>query len=196
MRKLVVPFLFCIWPFAVDAAEKVTSRTTKLDLARCKVIEPPDENVHAGTWSCKGHGSINIIQSSVDDRSYAAFGEDGMKHCAFRKTFGPFNTALSPVEWRLKGGKPFAAIERWSVVSGGEGKSVTWLVVNALRKGESCHVHYVAGSYPEANKAARRAADTLAAGFDCANDVPTVDSKIGAPPIDLISCGELVAQQQ
>jgi len=195
MRMSAAFSIFFLWPFAAEAAE-ITSSTTKFDLARCKIIEPADENVYAGTWSCKGFGGVSIVQSSADDRSYAAFGADGMKHCAFRKTFGPFNTALSPIEWRSKKGKPFAAIERWSVVEGGDGKSVTWLVVNALRKSDSCHVHYVAGSFPDANKAARRAADKLAPGFDCANDVPTVDSKIGPPPIDLISCSELIAQQQ
>ena len=194
MGKLVALFIFCLWPVVVMAGE-ATSSMTKFDLAHCKIIEPADQYVYAGTWACKGYGGVDIIQSSIDDRSYAAYGQDGIKHCAFRKTFGPFNTALSPVEWRIKNKKPFAAIERWSVANGENGSSITWLVVTALRKGESCPVHYVSGSYPDANKAARRAADTLAPGFDCANDVPTFDSSIGPPPIDLVSCTELAAQQ-
>jgi hypothetical protein len=193
MRKFAV-VIFCLGSVAAGATD-ITSSVTKFDLAGCKVIEPADEYVHAGTWTCKGYGAVSIIQSSTDDRSYAAFGQNGIKHCAFRKTFSPFNTALSPVEWRIKGGKAFAAIERWSVVKDDRGHSVTWLVVNALRKNDSCHVHYVDGSYPDANGAARRAADKLAPGFDCGNGVPTVDSKIGAPPIDLISCNDLAAQQ-
>ena len=70
------------------------------------------------------------------------------------------------------------------------GNSNTWLVVNALRADDSCHVHYVAGSYPDANAQARRAADD-SENFDCMTDTPTVDSKVGAPPIPLISCMEL-----
>ena len=96
------------------------------------------------------------------------------------KTFNPFNTALSPIEWRIANGVPFAAIERWSISDSEGNRAGTWLVVTALRDGQSCHVHYVAGSYPDANEQARRAADDLARGFDCENDVPTSDSKIGA----------------
>jgi hypothetical protein len=193
MRMFAAVLVF-LCPMAAGAAE-VTSSVTNFDLARCKMIEPADQYVHAGTWACKGFGAVSIVQSSTDDRSYAAFGQDGMKHCSFRKTFSPFNTALSPVEWRIKGGKAFAAIERWSVVKDDRGHSVTWLVVNALRKGDSCHVHYVSGSYPDANIVARRAADRLAAAFDCGNDVPTFESEVGAPPIDLISCKDLAEQQ-
>ena len=75
-----------------------------------------------------------------------------------------------------------------------DGNAVTWLVVTALKPGNSCHMHYVAGSYPDANAQARRAADDLAEDFDCASDVPTVDSKMGAPPISLVACKELIEQ--
>ena len=61
----------------------------------------------------------------------------------------------------------------------------------ALRDGQSCHVHYVAGSYPDANAQARRAADDLARDFNCDSDVPTSDSNIGPPPIAMIACREL-----
>lgn len=70
---------------------------------------------------------------------------------------------------------PFAAIERWSVVTDDNGNSVTWLVINALKKNNSCHAHYIAGSYPDANAHARQAADDLAGDFNCDNDAPTVD---------------------
>src|SRR5262249_39033996 len=150
-----------------------------------------DEYVFEGSWLCKGYRGLDIFQSGADGRSYAAFGKHAADHCAARKTFNPFNTALSPIEWRIKNGKPIAAIERWSV-SDGEGHPVgTWLVVTALRDGESCHVHYVAGSYPNANGEARKAADDLAEGFDCENDVPTISSKIGPPPIDLVACRDV-----
>ena len=51
--------------------------------------------------------------------------------------------------------------------------------ISAIKPDESCHVHYVAGSYPDANRHAREAADSLAEEFDCDTDVPTVDSKVG-----------------
>ena len=193
MKRIMALSVLCLWPIAASAAE-YSSVYTKFDLDRCKQVEKGDEYTYAGTWSCKGYAGIDIIQASSDERSYVAFGQDGRSHCAFRKTFGPFNTALSPVEWRLKNGKPIAAIERWSVVSDDNGNSVTWLVVNALKPGNSCHAHYVAGSYPKANEAARRAADDLAEDFDCETDVPTVDSKVGPPPVYMVACRELAQE--
>ncbi len=190
MRRTLAPLFLALGTLAANA-EGNTSAYTAFDLEKCRVIEPGDEYVYAGTWACDGYGGVDVIQSSADDRSFAAFGKDGAKHCSFAKTFSPFNTSLSPIEWRLKNGQPFAAIERWSVVSDENGNSVTWLVVNALLERDSCHVHYVSGSYPNANEQARRAADDLAEGFDCENDVPTVDSKVGAPPIEFTACREL-----
>ena len=193
MRTGLLLLLSGLWPIAVQGAE-ITNAYTKFDLQACELIEKGDEHVYAGTWRCKGLDGIDIIQASSDDRSYAGFGHDGGSNCAFLKTFGPFNTALSPVEWRIRNGKVFAAIERWSVVKDDADNSVTWLVVNALRDNESCHAHYVSGSFPDANEAARHAADTLAAGFDCENDVPTFDSKIGPPPIDLNACKDIARE--
>jgi hypothetical protein len=192
MRTLAILLFLSAIAASVEAAE-VTSAYTHIDPKDCRQIEDPDEYVFEGAVLCKGYGGIDIYQSGADARSYAAFGEDAANHCAAKKTFNPFNTALSPIEWRLVDGKPFAAIERWSISDDEGNRAGTWLVVTALREGESCHVHYVAGSYPNANEQARRAADDLARHFDCEQDVPTVDSKIGAPPIAMIACRELSA---
>jgi len=173
------------------AAGEPSSVYTPFDLAKCTQVAAPDEYVFEGSWICPGYGGVDIFQSGADARSYAAFGKNPAKHCAAKKTFNPFNTALSPIEWRLDDGKPFAAIERWSIADDQGGQAGTWLVVTALRGDESCPVHYVAGSYPNANEQARRAADDLARDFDCANDVPTIDSKIGAPPLAMVACREL-----
>jgi len=173
------------------AAGEPSSAYTPFDLAKCTQVAAPDEYVFEGSWICPGYGGVDIFQSGADARSYAAFGRNPAKHCSARKTFNPFNTALSPIEWRLENGKPFAAIERWSIADDQGGQAGTWLVVTALRGDESCPVHYVSGSYPNANEQARRAADNLARDFDCETDVPTVDSKIGPPPIGLQSCREL-----
>lgn len=188
-----MPLIFCL-SGASALAGAAKSFYTPFDLDHCRQIDPGDEYEYEGAWSCTGYKDLDIVISGADARSFAAFGRNGMQHCAFRKTFTPFNTALSPVEWRIRDGKAFAAIERWSVVADENGNSVTWLVVNALRPGNSCHVHYVAGSYPDANAQARRAADDLAQDFDCASDVPTVDSKVGPPPIVLLSCDELARE--
>ena len=193
MKRAIALSVLCLWPIAASAAE-YSSVYTKFDLDKCKVIEKGDEYVFAGTWLCKGLKGIDIIQANSDDRSYVAFGKNGKSHCAFRKTFNRFNTALSPVEWRLKDGKPFAAIERWPVVTDVDGHSVTWLVVNALKSSDYCHAHYVAGAYPNANADARRAADDLAEDFNCERDAPTIDSKVGPPPISILACKDLAAE--
>ena len=193
MKRAIALSVLCLWPIAASAAGN-TSTYTAFDLDTCKVLDKGDEYVFAGTWLCKGLKGIDIIQANSDDRSYVAFGKNGKSHCAFRKTFNRFNTALSPVEWRLKDGKPFAAIERWPVVTDVDGHSVTWLVVNALKSSDSCHAHYVAGSYPNANADARRAADDLAEDFNCERDAPTIDSKVGPPPISILACKDLAAE--
>ena len=190
MKCALALSVICLWPVVASAAE-YSSVYTKFDLDTCAVLEKGDEYVYAGTWACKGYKGIDIIQASEDDRTYVAFGKNGKDHCAFRKTFNRFNTALSPVEWRLKDGVAFAAIERWSVVNDENGNSNTWLVVNALKTNDSCHVHYVAGSYPNANEHVRRAADDLAEDFNCERDAPTIDSKIGEPGIDMSACKDL-----
>ncbi|MGL4296119.1 MAG: hypothetical protein ACRCTG_10415 [Aestuariivirga sp.] len=195
MKRVAIPFIFGLWPAVAGAAE-ITSAYTRFDLAKCQVIEKGDEYVFTGVWRCPGLGGVDIFQASSDDRSYAAFGRDGTAHCAFRKTFGPLNTALSPVEWRLRDGKPFAAIERWAVFKDDAVNSYTWLVINALRPADSCPVHYVAGSFPAANQQARDMADRLAEGFDCETGVPTYDSTIGPPPIELLSCAAVKQQGQ
>jgi hypothetical protein len=186
--------VFCLWPAAALAAD-ATSAYTAWDLDKtCTEVEKGDGYTFAGSWSCPGRGNNRMLVSVSDDRSFVGFGRDPASSCAYRKTFFGFNTALSPVEWRLKQGRPFATIQRWRVVTGEDGSTVTWLVVTALKRGEACHVHYVAGSYPNANEAARRAADGIAEDFDCARDMPTVDSTVGGPGVEFLSCEELKAR--
>jgi hypothetical protein len=172
------------------AAGEITSAYTSFELGKCRQVEPPDQYVFEGRWVCKGYGGIDIVYSGEDSRSYVAFGRGGEKHCAALKTFDAFNTALSPVEWRLDNGKPFAAIERWSVTNG-EGAQSTWLVVTALRDRDSCHAAYVSGAYAEANAQARKAADETAPGFDCARDKPKLVSVKADAPNNLEPCREI-----
>lgn len=195
MRTALWLSAFCLCPAAASAAE-ITSAYTKFDLeTTCEMIEKGDEHVYAGTWRCPGLNGIDIIVASSDDRDFVGFGARGAESCAFKKTFNRFNTALSPVEWRLRNGKPFAAIERWRVTIDDEGGSQTWLVVTALKtNGEACPVSYVAGSYPDANAVARVMADGEAESFDCATDVPTVNSTVGEPGITMASCSELASE--
>ncbi len=194
MRKPFWLSVLCLWP-AAALATGYSSTYSKFDLEKtCTLIEKGDEFVYAGTWKCPGLKDLDVVIASSDDRDNVGFGPKGAETCSFKKTFSRFSTALSPIEWRLKDGKPIAAIERWRVVMDDDGNTNTWLVVTALKGGEACPVHYVAGSYPDANAQARRAADDLAEDFNCETGVPTVDSKAGEPGITMMACGELASE--
>jgi hypothetical protein len=173
-------------------AQDTTSAYSSWDLEKtCAEVEKGDDLTFAGSWSCPGLGAIRMLVSISDDRSFVGFGRDPAKSCAYARTFFGLNTALSPVEWRLKRGRPFAAIQRWRVVTDEDGNTATWLVVTAIKGSEACPVHYVAGSYPNANDIARRAADDIAEDFDCEFDVATVSSTVGGPGVEFVSCREL-----
>ena len=77
MRRTLAPLFLALGTLAANA-EGNTSAYTAFDLEKCRVIEPGDEYVYAGTWACDGYGGIDIIQASADDRSYAAFGTNGI----------------------------------------------------------------------------------------------------------------------
>lgn len=199
MRKALWLCFFWLVP-AAALADGNTSASTKRDLAKtCTQAEEGDGYTDAGSWSCPGLGNIKMLVAVSDDRSFLGFGRKPAESCAYAKTFARFNTALSPVEWRLRNGKPFATIQRWRVSTDDEGGSVTWLVVTALvvtalKGGEACHIHSVAGSNPEANVQARRAADELVPDFDCESDVPTVDSRVGSEGIGVIACQQIAGR--
>jgi hypothetical protein len=195
MRKTGWLLIFCLLPATAAAAGENTSTYTKFDLDRtCRQVEKGDEFIYAGAWRCKGYGGVDFTIASADAREFVGFGRTAASTCSYARTFNGFNTALSPVEWRLRNGKPFAAIQRWSVVIDGEGGKMTWLIVTALKGNESCPVRYVAGSYPNANAEARRAADDLAEGFDCATGTPTFASLVGGPDTSLENCNAVARE--
>ncbi len=191
MVRALLPLLFCCLSSVASAAN--TSIYTPFDISKCQITDKPDEYVYEGTVRCKGIEGYDIHVAGMDARHGVGFGADAKGNCSIKKTFSPFNTALSPIEWRLQGTTPIAAIERWSTTDG-EGVQSTWLVVSKLESGNSCHMHYVAGSFPNANEAARTVADEKSAGFDCMTSKPAFASTIGAPPIQLTSCMELEAE--
>ena len=178
------------------AQADVKSVYTKIDLQKCQQTEKPDEYVFGGTWRCKGYGGFDVFVSSADDRESAAFGKSKANNCAGLKTFNGFNSVGNVVEWRVKNGKPFAAILRWTVSIDPEDstKTATWLVINKLEAKDSCHVHYISGSYPNANEHAREAADDLVPDFKCETDGPTVDSKVGEPGITMEACNAMARE--
>lgn len=194
MRRLVWLSFFSLWPVVASAGD-ITSAYTYFDVAAsCQQLAAADADTPGGRWECPGHDGAPFLVADGDDRSFVGFGERPEESCSYRRTFQAFNTALSPIEWRLRDGKPFAVIERWRVASDEQGGTVTWLVVTALKGDESCPIHYVAGSFPKANEEARRAADAFADGFDCSTETPSVSSRVGPPGIDMTPCGDPAGQ--
>ena len=189
MRKRLWLSFFCLWP-TIAHGEDISSDYSYFDLEKtCREMagEPDVEN--SSRWSCPGYkGEYSILHAVGDDRSFVGFGENAQESCAFRKTFTAFNEALSPVEWRLRKGEPFAVIERWRVSTDDAGGTATWLVVTKLDGQEACPVHYVEGAFPKANEEARRAADDRVRAFDCATSIPTVSTTNKPPPIMLEAC--------
>jgi hypothetical protein len=184
--------LLCAAGFTCAAqADTVTAKYTSTELKKCHQLLKADGKIFEGAWRCPGIDGNDVFISAADSRDLVGFGTSDARNCSSSRTFGGFNSAGGTVEWRLRGGKPFAAIIRFtvSIDPNDANKLATWLVVHKLDKGGSCPVHYVAGSFPKANEAARLAADTKAEGFDCQKDKPTFDSTIGPPGIDLTPCG-------
>lgn len=178
MRNALAPLVLCLMP-AGAVAGGISSTYTDYDLDRCAQVEKPKpEEEFGGSLLCKGLGGLKVFFTEGDLRQSVSFGRAPRTHCAARQSFGGFNTALPKIEWRLRDGKPFAVIQRWSVSYDPEDadKQKTWLVVTKLEDNDSCRAAVVEGALPKANQQARDAADHLTPGFDCARDVPKVIS--------------------
>lgn len=144
---------------------------------------------YASVRVCKGIGGYLAVISEDDLRETVSFGRDIRKAIgepAASQGFGPFNSAHATIEWRgLTGGKPFAAIQRWTIADNenadpktGRPASAPLLIVTRLEP--SCHVAYVdARANADPNALARQAADTLARDFTCGKDKARVFGQTG-----------------
>jgi hypothetical protein len=149
-----------------------SSAYTDFDLAKCTRVTPEtsgEDGESSGIFQCAGYKGVPVYFTEGDLRSFVAFGTGGDTHCAFHQTFSGFNSVGNKIEWRLRKGKPIAAILRWKVSYDPENaeKTKDWLVVSKLANGQSCQMGYVEGGYPKANEKARWLADTAAEVFSC-----------------------------
>jgi len=177
---------------ATPATAGNSSTYTDFDLKTCKQITPEtsgEEGEGSGTFECKGHAGIPVYFAEGDLRSLVSFGKGGEEACAFHQTFSGFNSVGNTIEWRLKNGKPIATILRWTVSYDSEdsSKTKTWLVVTSLARGNTCHVGYVEGAYPNANEEARKLADGYAEGFKCTTAKPVYIANAGTPTENIAS---------
>lgn len=167
---LALPALLALTSAPAQAAG-IDSAYTKLKLDACAVLKTYEEDGGVDL-KCSGYRGIPVFVSEGDLRTTVAFGKDS----ANGASFGPFNSPGETVEWRLSGGKPFAAILRFHVDPGdGSGKTVSVLGIYTIGDAgrESCPVGYVDASVNKnANVLARQVADEAARGFACDVDRP------------------------
>ncbi len=177
MGKSIALFIFCLWPVAAAAGE-ITSAYTTFSLDKCQRISTEAEESF-GSFACPGFKGYDLYWAEGDLRTFVAYGRNGFEHCSAQQTFGRFNITNTTVEWRLENGKPFAAIQRWSVSDSDDNmKMKSWLGVTRIEDGNSCRVALVEASLPNANVKAREAADRLARSFNCQTGVVEVISAV------------------
>jgi hypothetical protein len=166
MRTLAALSILCLTSLPALAAND--SAYTEFDLDKCKLIESVEDEGGYASFSCPGYGGNEVFFAEGDLRGMLAIGTDPENHCAARQSFGPFNSIDGKIEWRLKGGKPFATIQRWRVSDPEDSeKSYPWLVITRLEGEDSCRAALVEGAMPNANQIARDLADTFVPAFSC-----------------------------
>jgi len=129
---------------------------------------------------CRGRSTLVVLVNRGDQRETVSIGhnrDEAAKEPAAQASFGPFNTALAAIEWRMASNNPFAVIQRWRIggsanqTTGGGPDPQPLLVVSRLPPGAVCPVAYVdAAANPNADELARQAADEIARDFKCGKD--------------------------
>jgi hypothetical protein len=177
-------------PARAQPAE-IISTYTSTATKDCRVIEAPkpepgeDGFVHV----CPGMANLIVYNAEGDLREVVSVGRTraaAQKEPAAQAFFGPFSSTTTTVEWRhLKGGAPFAIIQRWHLADNDDPgpdnrpRTKQMLVVTRLPPGPVCHVAYVdVKANPNANEIARQAADK-ARSFICGKDKVRVEGISG-----------------
>jgi len=171
--------------FAQAPQSQITS--TKEKDCRTAQKSKPKEDMPWVTQSCKGAGGMLVRIFDADERQTVSFGASvaaAAKQPAASEGFGPFNHVGDTVEWRLRGGKPYAAIVAWNIADNenpgadGSPKNVPVLVV--MRVSPACHVAYVdPAANSDAAALAQKTADEKAEPFKCGKDEAAVVGKGG-----------------
>ena len=156
-------------------------------------IDGPGQVEDSPIRVCRGKATLVVLvykgdAAKGDLRETVSVGrnrDEAAKEPAAQTFFGPFNSALPSIEWRITGNNPFAMIQRWQIAdivdqtNGGGSDIKPLLVVSRLPPGAVCPVAYVdAAANPNADELARQAADQIAHDFKCGADEAKV---LGAP---------------
>jgi hypothetical protein len=177
--------------FASHAAPQpvAVSSYSSMAAANCW-SEGPGRVEDSPTRVCRGRATFVVLVSKDDKRETVSVGYnrvEAAKEPAAQTFFGPFNSALPMIEWRIEGNNPFAMIQRWRIAdivdqtssNGGGPEAKPLLVVSRLPPGRVCAVAYVdAEANANADELARQAADQIARDFKCGADQAKV---LGTP---------------
>ncbi len=145
---------------------RITSAYTKLDWEKCSVIHSGQQLEHPENWEsrrCAGYAGIPIFWGHDDGRDDI---DVGIQNDAGFIS-GPMHGLSETIEWRLANGRPFAIIYRVESRPADLDR-VTWsrLIVETI--GEpgkpGCPIAKFDALKPNANIAARRAADAVLTG--------------------------------
>jgi hypothetical protein len=182
MRGIAIGWLALALASGTAGAQTAQSAYSDLDLAKGCVFDPPVEggDGHSGCAWCAGIGKVRVRFCEGDLRQSIEYGpvDDKGRHWA---SFGQFNHMSPRIEWRLAGGRPFAAIQRrfienddpatGSPSKASEGQVLVVTKVATAADPVSCFIAFVdARANANANELARQAADSLGPGFRCGQD--------------------------
>ncbi len=165
-------------PATAQRRQAITSAYTNLDLDRCRVIREVTEGASV-EWRCPGYGGVPLWVAIGDER----FDIDAPRDNGAWESTPMFNDLGDRVEWRLRGGRPFAIIYRLRLF-GENPRPRSVLAVETVGQGRrgGCLIAWVDGATEEANVAAREQADRYAGSFRCGRDEARV---VGRSPNDL-----------
>ncbi|MFT3988088.1 hypothetical protein [Aestuariivirga sp.] len=155
-------------------AQDITSTVSEFNSDTCAQVAKQDGEF-AGGWLCSKDQPVPVYFAEIDRHQMTAFGADAVHHCAARQTINGFNYADTGIEWRMQGGKAFAALQLWSVWwDGGQmAEAKPFIVITKIEAGNSCRVATVSAALPDAMTQARDIADHRSQAFNCFRDVPS-----------------------
>jgi hypothetical protein len=154
---------------APAAAQRATSAYTPLNTDRCQVLSQVTEG-DSISWRCPGRDGIALFVNVGDGRFEldAGVADDDWS------SIPPFNQIGNAVEWRLRGGRPFAVIYRLTSVDPAIDPNSMLIVETIGARGRpGCEVARVNALRADANARARDEADLRAAAFRCGRDRPS-----------------------
>lgn len=163
MKRTLAWLALAALPSPVLGSPAVTSAYTPIDLERCTLLEEVEEGAGA-LWRCPGLGAVSLFVATGDGRFDIDAGIDNGQW----ESLMPFNRPGPQVEWRLRGGQPFAIIYRLLWDDGQDGRGSTLIVETIGREDRpGCEVARIEGAIPNANAVARRRADAIRPGQAC-----------------------------